>query len=179
MAKLAMVAAAVLSLGAVQEEMIENPEYKSWSGVKVGSWVKAKTVSDTGQMKINGTDTLTLKEVTADKVVLDNVMIMEMMGKSNETKLSRTVPVKIKKGLDSEGQKIEKTGEGDEEVEINGKKYKCHWIEMKFDGEKGSGTTKSWTTDQIIGGMAKAVIKIEKPMHMTVTRTVVEWKAAE
>lgn len=172
-------ALAALSLAAVQDEkMIDNPEYKSWSGQKAGAWVKYKSQTQMGEMKQSGEMMMTLKELSAEKAVLEIKMSFEVMGQKNEHTQTKNVPAKIKEGTDSEGSKSETMGEGDEEIEIKDKKFKCHWIKKKITG-KQELTLKSWLTDQIVGGSAKVEMNAEKPMKMTTTMTAVDWKAGE
>ena len=177
MAKIALFVAAALSLAAVQEEMVDNPEYQGWKGQKVGAWVKYKSEMDGGGMKMESVTTTKVKEITAEKVVLDMSTEMDMGGQKRTMNLpGRTAPAKVKKGTDSEGSKVEITAEGDEEVEVKGTKYKCHWVEMKVTTKEGVATLKHWRTDKIIGGAAKMTMKSDK---MTMTMTVLDWKAGE
>jgi len=180
MTKLALaLVAAALSVAAVQDEMIENPEYKGWKGQKAGAWVKYNVDTDAGTMKMASTMTFKLKEMTAEKAVIDSVTVMEMGGKKVETPSTRPVPARVKKGTNSEGAKYEKTGEGDEEIEVKGEKLACHWAEMKVEAKTGPSTIKIWTNDKIVGGAAKLIMSFEKPQKMTMTMTAVDWKAGE
>ena len=178
MARFALMAAAVLSLAAVQDtEMIDNPEYKGWAGQKAGARVVWKTEMDMGGMKMDNTTTTKLKEITAEKAIIEETSEMDMGGQKRTMNLpARTFPAKIKKGTDSEGSKCEITGEGDEELEVKGSKYKCHWVEMKVESKRGAATIKVWRTDKIIGGAAKMTMKTKE---MNMTRTVTDWKAGE
>ena len=106
--------AAILAGAGPQETLVENPEYKGWVGQKPGAWVKYSVETDTGGRKAPSTMILKLKEITADKVVLEQVSIMEVGGRQVETPMTRTVPAKVREGTNSEGAKIEKLGEGDE-----------------------------------------------------------------
>lgn len=176
MAKFALVAMSMLSLAAMQDEMIDNPEYAGWAGQKVGAWVKFKTEMDAGGMKMEHSNTTKLKELTAEKAVLDQAIEMDMGGQKRTMNMPRTAPAKIKKGTDSEGFKSEQIAEGDEELEVKGTKIKCHWVEMKVDSKQGPATIKVWRTDKVIGGAAKMTIKSDK---MSMTMTAVDWKAGE
>lgn len=178
MSKVALMAVAVMSLAAVQDaEMIENPEYKGWAGQKAGAWVSWKTEMDGGGMKMDMTTTTKLKEISAEKAVIEETSEMDMGGqKRTMNQPPRTLPAKVKKGTDSEGSKCEVTGEGDEEIEVKGTKMKCHWVEMKVESKRGAATIKVWRTDKIIGGAAKMTMKADK---MGMTRTVTDWKAGE
>jgi hypothetical protein len=174
-----VLALAVLSLAAVQDEMIDNPEYQGWSKQKVGAWVKFKMSNDMGEMKMEGDVTTKLKEITAEKAVLDQVMAFDMMGQKREQTMSRTAPAKVKKGTDSEGAKMEIVAEGDEELEIKGKKIKCHWVDMKLTSKQGESKMKVWRTAEIIGGAAKMEMITEKPMKMTMSMVAVDWKEGD
>lgn len=179
MGKLAIgLVTAVLSLAAVQDEMIDNPEYAGWAGQKVGAWVKFKTDMDAGGMKMESTTLSKLKEITAEKAVIEQSTEMDMGGQKRTMNMpARSHPVKVKKGTDSEGTKVEVVAEGDEELEVKGTKYKCHWVEMKMDSKQGGPITmKVWRTDKIIGGAAKVTMKGEK---VNMTMTVLDWKAGE
>jgi len=177
MARFAVMAVvAALSLAAVQDEMVENPEYKGWVGQKAGAWVKFKNEMDAGGMKMESTTTTKLKEITAEKAVIDQATEMDMGGQKRTMNMPRTIPAKVKKGTDSEGAKFEKIAEGDEEIEIKDTKYKCHWVEMKVEAKGGQMTMKVWRNDKIIGGAAKITMKSDK---MNMTLTALEWKAGE
>ncbi|HTF57188.1 MAG TPA: hypothetical protein VK661_08145 [Planctomycetota bacterium] len=171
------VLAAALSLAAAQDEMIDNPEYKGWAGQKVGAWVKFKTERTTGDMKMDSTTTTTLKEMTAEKAVIEQAIEMDMGGQKRTMNMSRTLPAKVKKGTDSEGAKVEINGEGNEELEIKGAKYPCHWVEMNITSKQGVATMKVWRCDKIIGSMAKMVMTVKD--KMTMTNTAMDWKAGE
>ena len=171
-----VLALAVLSLAAVQDEWVENPEYKGWSAYKPGAWVKFKMSNDMGQMKVEGEVTSTLKELTAEKAVLENKVIVEMMGTKQENLQTRTLAPKIKKGTDSDGSKFEIEKEGDEELEIKGRKYKCRWVLGTLHSKSGEMKIKNWRCGDIVGGSAKMEMTGEGPMKMTTTMTAVDWK---
>ena len=170
--------AAVFSLAAGQDEMIDNPEYTGWAGQKAGAWVKYKTDMDAGGMKMESTTTSKLKEISAEKAVIEQSTEMDMGGQKRTMNMpARNVPAKVKKGTDSEGSKVEIIAEGDEEIEVKGTKYKCHWVEMKMETKQGGTVNmKVWRTDKIIGGAAKMTMKNDK---MNMTLTVLDWKAGE
>jgi hypothetical protein len=173
-------ALAALSLAAVQDEMIENPEYKSWSTQKAGAWVKFKMKTEIGERKMEGEVTTKLKEITDTKAVIEQTSTFEIMGQKQSNTLSRTLESKIKKGTDSEGSKSETVGEGDEEIEIKGKKMKCHWVQTKVSGKNGTALIKRWLADEIVGGAARMEITNDGgTMKMTSTLTAIDWKAGD
>jgi hypothetical protein len=181
MSRFAAALTAVLFVpAAVQDEMEDNVEYTSWAKQKPGAWVKWAVETNTGALKMASEVTWTLKELAPDKAVIEEKTVMNVTGaeKPAEHTSSRSIPAKVKKGTTSEGGKVEPLKEGDEELEIKGRKIKCHWVEMKLQARAG-GAMKVWKTDEIVGGAAKTSIKHDDAAKMTMTMTVVDWKAAE
>src|SRR5689334_23323451 len=121
MMHLVMVTAVLLAL---QDQ--ENPEYKRWASFKVGSWVKLKTGLENGgnKMELPVETTYTLLEVDDKKVVVEELTVNTLQPKDSpkqEKARKRTYPATRK-------QK-EELKEGDEELDVAGKKLACHWIE--------------------------------------------------
>lgn len=52
-------------------------------------------------------------------------------------------------------------GKGDEELDVAGKKVKCKWVETEYEMNGKKTTTKSWTSDEVPGGVVKSVTKNE------------------
>ena len=100
----------------------DDPAFKRWSGSKVGSWVKFKreTVTAEGKvMDLNQGIVQTLVEADDKKVVVE--ITLDGGGKAGK-------PVKdTYRAKTPLPDKIEK--EGDEEIEVGGKKMTCHWIQ--------------------------------------------------
>ena len=160
--------ALVLAGLAPQDKLVDNPEYQGWAGQKAGAWVKFTVETDSGDKKSPSTMVLKLKEITPEKVVLEQVSIMEVGGKQVETPLTRTVPTKIKEGTNSEGAKVEKLAEGDEEIDVKGAKTKCHWVELKSTAKAGAMNIKIWRCESVVGRAAKLIMTLEKSkMSMT------------
>ncbi len=157
-------AAILLSLGA--QEKMDNPQYTHWKSCKPGSWVKHKMVMDAGGRAVETELTSTLVEVSADKVVLDSKMVMDMDGRKMEMPAPRKeVPAMIEK---KEGQAP--PSEKEEEVAVNGKTYKCRtweWTSL----ERGQPVkAKGWLCPEIPGGLVKSEFgspQMPKPMTMT------------
>ena len=138
----------------------KNPEYDYWSNHKVGSWVKFKMEADQGGQKVQVDMTRTLSELTKEKAVIEQKQKVTVGGVAQpEGTEKEDVPA----DNDPNPTKIEK--EGDEEITVNGKKMKCHWIE----GTQKEGKVKFWVTKEVPGGVVKAemspmaglVIKVE------------------
>jgi len=176
--QLAALAVAILLPSAAQDEKVDNPEYKAWSKLKPGAWVKLTLESNLGAMKMQSEMVAKLKELTATEAVLEQATTMNLGGTKQEQVATRSVPAKISKGTMSDGAKVEETGKGEEELEIKGAKVKCEWVEMKLTGKAG-GTIKVWRNDQIVGGIAKTVVKHDEAAKMSMTMTAVDWKDKE
>jgi hypothetical protein len=50
-------------------------------------------------------------------------------------------------------------GQGEEEVEVAGKKLKCKWVELEMTSGDTKTVVKSWTCDEVPGGMVKSTTK--------------------
>ncbi len=167
---------AVVAVLALLVQDVDNPEYQNWSKGKAGSFVSSKMVSDFGGNKSEMEMTTTLKEISADKAVVETKTSMVVGGnKMDLPAQSRDVPAKIKK---VEGKEGEKPKEGDEEIEVAGKKLKCHWVETTTDANGNKTTAKVWTTKEIPGGMAKMESTTEGAQKGSTSMVVTafEWK---
>jgi len=162
-----------------QDEMEDNFEYKAWSKQKAGAWVKWSSETNTGAMKMTSDVTWKLKELTAEKAVVEETTSVNLGGKAPTEHTSlRTVAAKVRKGTTSDGAKVESSKEGDEEITAKGRAIKCHWVELKLAGQ-ARGTMKIWRTDEIVGGAARISMKHDDAAKMTMTMIVTDWKSAD
>jgi len=149
---------------------VENPQYKYWSSCKIGSWSKMRMDLDQGGQKIESEMTYKLVELK------DGVAVVEVAGTSKFGGQEYPIPAQkqeIKAREPADKVKIEK--EGDDEIEVAGKKMKCHWYEfVSKSGEKES-RGKVWMATEVPGGMAKMEMRGSegaKPMVFTA----LEWE---
>jgi len=125
----------------------DNPEFGYWSAHKTGSWVKLKMEMDAQGVKVVVDATHTLLETGADKILVEQKTKITAAGMEQP---ETTTKEEILKDKEKEPIKIEK--EGDEEIDVAGKKLQCHWIE----GTQKEGTkVKFWLSKEIPGGIAK------------------------
>jgi hypothetical protein len=187
--KKSILVAAVVALASTAvfaEEMVENPQYAAWAKFKVGSSLKTQTVTvmtvQGNEMTNKVTTTSVLKEVTAAKAVLEVTTVMVVNGQETAMPAQKVdVPAKIKKGPTTEhppGYKTTKLGEGDEEVAVGEKKYKCHWIKTKVTGPQIESTTTVWSCPDVPGGTVKTISDTVKPMKTKATIIALEVKVA-
>jgi hypothetical protein len=103
----------------------DDPAFKRWSGSKVGSWVKFRRETVSADGKVGDLKTefpQTLIEADGQKVAVETVLVGGgQAGKPLKDTYRPKTPL---------ADKIEK--EGDEEIEIAGKKLACHWVQGNF-----------------------------------------------
>lgn len=123
----------------------ENPEYKRWASFKAGSWVKCKTEIDNGgnKMALPLETTFTLLEVDDKQVVVEELTINTLQPKDSpkQEKARKRTYKATRKAKEGDLK------EGDEELEVAGKKIACHWTEVQGVG----GTVKTWTSPEVPG----------------------------
>jgi hypothetical protein len=158
----------IMLLGMKQE--VENPQFKYWSACKPGSWVKMKLEMEVGGNKSEGEMTYKLLEVK------DDIAVVEVTGKMKAGAQEFPIPVQkqeIKAKEPADKVKIEK--EGDEVIEVAGKKLKCHWYEFTSKAGEKATKSKAWLSTDVPGGITKGEMGLpnsEKPMVMTA----LEWE---
>ena len=145
MRSLILIAAGLLAL-----QDAENPDYKRWASFKAGSWVKFKTEIENGgnKMVLPTETTMTLLEVDEKQVVVEELTINTLQPKDSpkqEKAKKRTYKAARK-------QKDGETKEGDEEVDVAGKKIACHWTEVTT----AAGSVKTWVSPEVPG-----IVKME------------------
>jgi hypothetical protein len=159
----------------VQDAPEDNREYKAWASLKPGAWVKWKIETQTGAMKVQSELTTKLVRLNGEKAVLEEKTVISMSDGNRDHTGTREIPSKLKKGTNGDGDKFEVAKEGEDELEIKGRKIRCHWIETRLTDRQGA-SIKVWTADEIVGGIAKKVIKHDEAGKMGLTMTVVDWK---
>jgi hypothetical protein len=115
--------AAALAGAAPQDTLVDNPEYQGWRPEGRGL-VKFSAETDTGGRKSPSAMILKLKEITPEKVVLEQVSIIEVNGKPVETPLTRPSPPRSRKARIPTAPRSRSFAEGDEEIDVKGAKTK-------------------------------------------------------
>jgi hypothetical protein len=138
-----MILMAALLLSATQD--IDNPDYTRWAKFKVGSWVRMKSEIENGgnKMVLPTETTYTLLEIDDKQVIVEELTLNTLQPKDSpkqEKARKRTY-------LATPGKKDASQMEGDEEIEIAGKKLACHWTELKGV----AGAIKTWVHPDVPG----------------------------
>ena len=152
--------AALLSLAGQAKEF---HEFEYWSGHKVGSSVTFKIEMDAQGQKFQLDITRTMLETGAEKIVVETKTKITIGGQEQP---ANTEKEDILKDKDKEPIKVEK--EGEEEIEVAGKKVKCRWIEGT---QKETTKLKFWVTKDVPGGLVKGEAsggELPGPMKITI-----------
>jgi len=142
---------------AIAEDMVENPEYKMWAQVGVGSSATFRVKSDMGGMKQDIEMTMKLAELTAEKAVLNGHM---KMGDKENKMPKQEVKAKITKEELEKDQKKRGKKTGTEEIEAAGKKWSCDVWENEEEKNGIKTHTKVWFCEKEWPG----IIKMENTM---------------
>ncbi len=165
MKRIGWLAAATLvaMAGTVWTEPVKN----TWAKFKPGTTIKIKnsTSGSIGSMKFeeNSTITSTLKEVTESEVVITKITeVTRMMnGQVQKQKPLETwphYPIMAEPPPEPEGEVVET---GEEELTISSRKFKCKWTQRIQNVEENQVTSKTWTSDDMPGGLVKLEMSSE------------------
>jgi hypothetical protein len=195
----AILGSSLFLMGAGDEHPSETPEpangaYQEWSQFKPGSYVTVKqfvishsddpNVIDATAGPPEGEEmriTTKLVDLTKDKAVLEETRVDVDPG--SETEMPPSKITLFASGGSGEapppGTKPAKLTEGDEEVTVNGKKIKAHWVESTIKVGHEESTSKEWLSDEVPGGTIKQVLKKTDAgkLLMESTTTVIDYKS--
>ena len=173
------------------DDLVTNPRYKGWAEFKPGATLthKEKTRfpagSPQGKYYPEGVDerdvTYKLISVNPDKVVVETVVLdYELLSQVEAAPTRIIYPAKVKRAYVEEAREQLKVKEGKEDVEIQGKTYKCEWYETtRMTGDGEVMTRKRWIAAEVPGGILKEVTVTKKGDQVIAetTTTVLEMKA--
>jgi hypothetical protein len=151
-----------------------NPAYTSWASQKPGTSVTMKNATEMMGQKTEMEMVSTLKEVTADKAVVEVKTSMTMMGnKTDMPAQTQDIPAKAPDGQPTDPiEAAKKAGAevkdlGEETVSIAGGSYKCKVMETKMDQQGMKVASKIWTSTDMPGMLVKLESKTEGQMAST------------
>jgi hypothetical protein len=162
-----IVGVAALALGAAAQDPLQG---QGWATFNVGSWVKLRTTVEQPGKKFESELRAELVSRSAEVVVLERTMTAIVDGKPGRSETQRvtvsTTP--------SKPNKVEQ--EGDEEIELAGKKLQCHWLEIRQDSQGAQNRVRMWFSPEIPGGLARVQTTPEKGVGLTVRVAAVAWE---
>ena len=141
----------VIAAGLLATQESDNLEYKQWASCKVGSWVKMRSEIEVAgnKLPVPNEMTTTLIDVDETKAVVEQVLATDIAGAAPEKAKKKTHRAKI-------SRKDSNEKEGDEEIDVAGKKLTCHWVEVKA----AAAGTKTWTHPDVPGGIVRLEITV-------------------
>ena len=174
-----ILAAALFLMGAGDDKQTTepppaNPAYQEWSQFKPGSFVSTyQTVlvhQDPALMLESGEppnaqvyrDTQKLLMVTPERAVVEDTAAevgpgeeivhpaVKLVFLNDHSAIATTKP--------PAGEETKLT-EGDEAVQVNGKKIQTHWVESSIKAGADESVAKSWLSDEIPGGLVRETVK--------------------
>jgi hypothetical protein len=170
---------------AAKEEMVDNPEYKTWAERKAGDSItyEMNTVAAGNTTKM--TMTQKLLELTKDKAVVELSNKIEVPGAPTLPPKKHEVLAKVKKseagplGKMPAGSKGEIKENGSQKVEAAGKTYECKVYEFTGEQQGAKTTGKIWRSEKVPGGMVKMETNADvggQQIKSTMTLTKIESK---
>jgi hypothetical protein len=179
--------------GADADELVTNPRYKGWADFKPGATVihkestKFPAGSPEGKYYPRGVDerdiTYKLISLTPEKAVVETVVLDYELLSQVEAAPTRVIyPAKVKRAYVEEAHEQLKVKEGNEDIEVQGKTYKCEWYETtRKVGEGDVMTRKRWIAAEVPGGIVKEVTVTKRGDQVVAETTtiVVQKKAGE
>jgi len=155
-----------LVLSAFVQDQIDNPEYKGWASSKPGSTVTYKYLRE--GTKQESEQKTTLKSMDDNEAVTETTMTKagKILGKPTERKIPAKLPA---------AQGPQDVKEGEEEIEIGGKKLKCKTREFEKKLPSGkTGSLKFWIHEDLPGMVAK--VETTTPGSPKITMIAFEWE---
>ena len=188
MIKSACIAAVLSSCLAASAFAEPNPEYTSWSKCKPGATVTLKGGTEAMGQKTSQTIVNKLVELTPEKAVVETTVNVEVMGQSHaapahkrEIKAEIQTPTgdapKVDPAMMEKMKAVAKDAKkGEDTITVAGKELKCQTVEMDNEQNGMKVHTKSWTSAELPGGMAKMESTTSGAMVTKTTMEVVEFK---
>ena len=169
------VAAIILSTVAMAGADEDNPEYQRWSGFKAGAWVKFKMVTEASGVKTDMEQTVKLVELTPAKAVVEIGMVT---GGNKLPAQRREIPAKIKIEAVKAPKdvKASKPAEGNEDIDVGGKKVKARWAESTTETGGSTTVAKVWQAKAVPGGTVKMEAKTTGAVTAKTSMVATEWK---
>ena len=159
-----------LSLAAMAQAN-KNP----WAKFNPGSWQKTKITTEMNMAgNVNKTQMetkMTLLAKTADKVTVESETTV--MGRPTKTK----VDIPMSAGVTGTSKPVASPKIGSETITVAGKTFKCMTAEFQTDTNGVKATVKSWTAEEVPGGLVKMVTVTSGQMSMKSTMELVDFKA--
>ncbi|WP_432797031.1 hypothetical protein [Poriferisphaera sp. WC338] len=169
------------------ETLVANPLYDNWALFGVGTSVDQTIVTKTDEGEVKVLATLVLKSIDDKQAVVSMTRkVVAANGEVTQPAEEVLIPKRVTQAeADGYLNPPGKVGEGEEVLEVLGKKIKARWVEVKKEDATGSVVTRIWMSagqgeeDVIPGMLVKMSIKSEGLLAFTTEMSItgVEVKA--
>jgi hypothetical protein len=155
--------AGLITRSAIAQERVDNPEYANWAKFKKGTSLTrvSTSVTPTGNTSVV-TETLTLVEIAADKVVVEVEYVSEVTGatkfktRPKTREIPKTVPLPPGMTKEEFTRKLPGTvEEGTETLKMLGEEFKTRWYKTKTEVNGNRTEGKTWASDEVPGRIVK------------------------
>lgn len=163
---LALGALVLVTGSATAQEKADNPDYANWSKFPKGTSVtRIWTSAEPDGRASVVTETITLMEVGADKLVLEEEFISDVPGaakfktKPKKRDVPKTVPLAAgsKPGdLSTKWPGAVEEGKEVQTVKVTGGEFKTRWIKTVVERGQSRAESKIWLSDEVPGRLVKA-----------------------
>jgi hypothetical protein len=165
------------------QDMVDNPEFMSWSKFKKGTSVSLKSLTMTKARTSEVILTMTLVDVGTDKLVIESTSLVKMKDKDFKTEpekreVLRTIP--LPKGLSRQdfasGKPPGTTEEGAETLKVGDQELKAKWYKYSADvaGTKIDG--KRWVSNDMPGSIVRNEMTTSGEFASTIKLELLELK---
>lgn len=183
---LSLVCCVVTSVGFAQDEILTP--YENWSQFKPGSFVTYKMSTETAGITTKTEITHTLKEVAADKIVLETKSVTETMGMKVdgpvvvlEIPKDGAMPADMTGGVDtytivSEGSTVEKK-EGT--IKVKDTEIDAMMIQVEAQDITGNTVVTLWYSPEFPGNTIQSKTEVKGPAAMTTEMMAIDFKVVK
>jgi len=143
-------------------ETLENLEYLNWKKFKVGTKIVRRKSTTNAQDWVKETQTIQLKEIQADKVILHSQITVERADSSKKVnppfEIQFYASIVVPKGMNKDQfnkPSLKAVEVGKEKVSILGKEYLARLFTWEDQTESGPMPQKLWQSDEVPGRFLK------------------------
>ncbi|MFM7920432.1 MAG: hypothetical protein ACKPJJ_09405 [Planctomycetaceae bacterium] len=151
----------VVPLSADEATSVENPVYARWKNHPVGTEVRYRQHTQAQGVDERRLMVYRLTEKTADQLTVEIRTRQEGAAESDETVQMQTAKrlFRLPPGVTAKqfGKPAGRKAEGQEELEILGRRLQASWTLSEVRVEAGVTETKTWVSDQIPGGLVRSI----------------------
>jgi len=149
----------------VEADEVESPIYRSWANFKVGTTITLRSVTGAKDREVQTTTTQRLTESNNERVVLEVVVTSDSTGQKVENRpqtyvYKRMFPLFPGVKKEDIGKPPGSQDQGEETIELGGKKYKAQWYGSKGQTEAGPSISKTWMSDEVPGKLLKSITRV-------------------